>query len=92
MGEDGRGESDAQTAAHLTPERAALATWESARSDRPRAVSITVRGDRAEVVIETEPQHRDWVYCIRDEVGWRLVVWGNGPTADWDDPSHIHWS
>lgn len=91
MGEGEAKGTRANQAAHLTPERAALATWESARSARPRAVSITVRGDRAEVVIETEPQYRDWVYCIRDEVGWRWAVSGNGPTVGWDDPSHIHW-
>lgn len=77
--------------AHLTPERAALASWESARFAHPRAVSITVRGNRAEVVIESEPEYRDWVYCVRDDDGWRWVVTGNGPTVGWDDPTQIHW-
>ena len=91
MGVEGRWETGAREAAHLTPERAALATWESARAAQPRVVSITARGDRAEVVIEAEPDYCDWVYCVRDHDGWRSVVSGNGPTIGWDDPAHIHW-
>jgi hypothetical protein len=91
MGEGGRGDSGADSAVHLTPEQAALSSWEPARSTSPRVVSITARGDRAEVVIETEDEYRDWVYCVRDEAGWRWVVSGNGPTVGWDDPAYIHW-
>ena len=91
MGENGRRNGDGRDAAHLTPEQAALATWETARSARPRVVSITARGDRAEVVIRTEPESRDWVYCVRRDDGWRSAVSGNGPTLGWDDPAHSHW-
>ena len=91
MGEGEERATRAHEVAHLTPERAALATRNSTAGDTARAVSITVRGDRAEVIIETEPASRDWVYCMRDQDGWRPMVSGNGPTVGWDDPGHIDW-
>ena len=78
-------------AGFASPEEAALATW----ADSPRAhawvVAVDIRGDRAEVIIDTEPSYRDYVYCQRRRDGWCEVVSGNGPTVGWDDPSFIQW-
>jgi hypothetical protein len=68
-----------------SPEDAALAGWPPAA--RPRVVSVTVRGDRAEVEIDMMPSYQYWVYCIRRNGRWREVVSGNGPNYSWDDPS-----
>jgi len=55
-------------------------------------VSVDVRGDRAEVVLDTDPSLPYWVYCVRSEDGWHETVTGNGPTVGWDDPNEIQWS
>ena len=75
-----------------TPEAAALATWTPAPAAMPRVVSVDVRGDRAEVVLDTVPSYPDYVYCLRTSDGWRVTVSGNGPCVGWDDPSIIEWS
>jgi hypothetical protein len=74
-----------------SPEAAALANWPAAAE--PRVVSVTFAGDRAEVVIEVDPEYRyrDWVYCIRRDGRWVETVSGNGPTIGWDDPTAIQW-
>ncbi len=76
---------------HESPELAALATFP--RTSKPGVVSVEVHGDRAEVVITTQPPHPDgcWVYCIRRVDGWHETVSGNGPTVGWDDPELIEW-
>jgi hypothetical protein len=74
-----------------SPEDAALATWNSATSARPRVVSVEVRGDRAEVVIDTQPSHPDYVYCVRREGRWFEVVSSNAQTHRWDDPDFLDW-
>jgi hypothetical protein len=74
-----------------TAEEAALAGWSSARSAKPRVVSVDVRGDRAEVVIDTDPSYLDWVYCVRRDGRWFAGVSGNAPTEGWDDPTALDW-
>lgn len=75
-----------------SPEAAALSGWASAMAAHPRVVSVDVQGDRAEVVIDTEPSYLDYVYCVRRGGRWFEVVSGNGPTTGWDDPAAIHWA
>lgn len=72
------------------PEDAALAGWPEAA--RATVVSVEIRGDRAEVVIDTDPEYPYWVYCQRSGNGWRPTVDGNGPCHGWDDPTKIHWN
>jgi hypothetical protein len=74
-----------------TPEVAALLEWAGTQGADPRVRAVTVRGDRAEVVIEVGPSYEDWVYCVRRSDGWHGVVSGNGPTVAWDDPSELQW-
>ncbi len=73
-----------------TPEDAALADWPA--GSRVRVVSLEVRGDRAEVVLDIDPHYPYWVYCIRTEGRWRTTVDGNSPCVGWDDPDEIHWN
>jgi len=54
-------------------------------------VSATVRGDRAEVVMDMTPSYDYWVYCVWRDGRWSEVVSGNGPTEGWDDPEAIAW-
>jgi hypothetical protein len=79
-----------------SPEEAALASWQGTPAANARVRSVTVRGARAEVVVETDQSNRgylDYVYCIQGEAGrWREVVSGNGPTVRWDDPDEYTWS
>jgi hypothetical protein len=74
-----------------SPEQAALASWASAPSAHAHVASIDVRGDRAEVVIDTDPSHPDWFYCVRRNGRWFEVVSSNAPTTGWDDPSILDW-
>ena len=72
------------------PIRLALSGWpETAQA---RVVSVTVVGDRCQVVVNTEPGYTDYFYCQRDADGrWRESVSGNVPCGDWADPSLIVW-
>ena len=72
-----------------TPDEAALANWPP--SAHARVIDVEVGGNRAEVIVDTDPSEPDWVYCVRSEGGWREVVSGNGPTIGWDDPSIFEW-
>ena len=74
-----------------SPEAAALAGWRQAPKAGARVAQVTVRGRRAEVVLDLEPAYRDWVYCVQGEHGWRETVSGNGPTVNWDDPDAYNW-
>jgi hypothetical protein len=71
---------------HDTPEAAASATWASAPSANAQVISVDVRSDSAEVVIDTDPSYRDWVYCKRGSGGWVVVTSGNGRNHAWTDP------
>ena len=79
-----------------SPGGAALASWQGTPAVNARVRSVTVRGARAEVVVETDQSnggYLDYVYCIQGEAGrWREVVSGNGPTVRWDDPDEYTWS
>jgi hypothetical protein len=66
-----------------SPEEAALAGWAGTPGAAARVVDVTVHRDRAEVVIDTQPAHREWVYCVRTDRGWTEVVSGNGPSMGW---------
>jgi hypothetical protein len=66
------------------PEAAALAHWPE--SSHVRVVSVTVRGNRAEVVLDTDPHYPYWVYCERRDGLWCEGSSGNGPWVGWDDP------
>jgi hypothetical protein len=75
-----------------TPQQTALARWEHTPKANARILEITVRGDRAEVVLEVGPGYREWVYCLREGGGWHEVSSGNGPTVGWEDPNTIQWA
>jgi hypothetical protein len=81
----------AQVPGFDSPEAAALATWASTPSAHARVVSVDIRGDRAEVVIDTDPSHPDWVYCVRRDGRWVDVLSGCGPSSGWDDPDILDW-
>ena len=74
-----------------TPEEAALDSWATTSGVEPQVTSVTVRGDRAEVVLNYGEFFDDWVYCTRDEDGWSVRVDGNGPVTAWDNPDEIQW-
>jgi hypothetical protein len=74
-----------------TPEGAALAGWDASGGANPGVVSVDVRGDRAEVVIEVGPSYPDYVYCYRMAGRWHEAVSGNGPSQGWDDPTYLIW-
>lgn len=78
-----------------TPEEAALSSWQETPGAKARVRSVTIRGERAEVIIETDqsdPDYVDFVYCVRGEAGrWQGVVSSNGPTARWDDVDEYDW-
>ena len=69
---------------HETPEAAALDGWPTASQVRVR--SVTVHGDRAEVVVDTDHDWPSWVYCVRTRGRWHEAIAENGPTTEWDDP------
>lgn len=69
---------------HETPEAAALDGWPT--DSQVRVTSVEVRGDRAEVVLNTDPGWPNWVYCIRTKGRWHEAISANGPTTEWDDP------
>lgn len=79
-----------------TPEQAALAGWRETPAANARVRSTTVRGARAEVIVETDQSnvdYLDYVYCVRGPGGrWNEVASGNGPTVRWDDPDEYDWS
>ena len=72
-----------------SPEDAALAGWPA--SAQARILSVDVRGDRAEVVIDTDPSYPYWIYCVKVEGRWHESVTGNGPTDGWDTTNIITW-
>jgi hypothetical protein len=74
-----------------TPEAAALAGWEATSRTTPRVISVDIRGDRAEVLIEEGASHPDYVYCYRVANGWHEATSGNGPSKGWDDPTYLIW-
>lgn len=69
---------------HRTPEEAALAGWPTVSLVGVR--SVTVEGDRAEVVLDCNPSWPNWVYCVRTRGRWHEAISENGPTTRWDDP------
>jgi hypothetical protein len=69
---------------HETPEDAALDGWPAASQVRVR--SVAVQGDRAEVVVGTDPGWPNYVYCVRTRGRWPEAITENGPTVQWDDP------
>lgn len=73
-----------------SPEEAALDGWPEAA--QVKVISVEIRGNRAEVVLDTDPSYPYWVYCQRSDEGWRLTVDGNGPCVGWDDPTTIQWA
>jgi len=66
-----------------TPEAAALATWDACPGAHARVVSVEVRGDEAQVVVDTDPSYPDYVSCFRTNEGWIASSSGNGPTVSW---------
>lgn len=71
------------------PEDAALDGWPAAA--QARVVSVEIHGNRAEVVLDTDPHYPYWIYCQRSDEGWQVTVDGNGPCDGWDDPAKIQW-
>jgi hypothetical protein len=69
---------------HETPEDAALDGWPTASQVRVR--SVAVQGDRAEVVVDTDPGWPNRVYCVRTRDRWHEAITENGPAVQWDDP------
>jgi hypothetical protein len=70
-----------------TPEAAALATWGACPNANARVVSVEVRGDQAQVVVETDPSYPDYVSCLRTDEGWIASASGNGSTVSWGSAS-----
>lgn len=66
-----------------TPEEAALDGWPE--SARVHVVEVTVAGDWAEVVLDTEPSYPYWVYCARRAGRWVECGSANGPNVGWED-------
>jgi hypothetical protein len=73
-----------------SPEEAALAGWP--RAADPRVVFVSVVGRRAEVHLAVNDDYDYWVHCVKGEDGWGVVVDGNGPVAEWDNPSVVDWA
>jgi hypothetical protein len=73
-----------------SPEAPALATWQSTPSARAHVVSVDARHDRADVVIDTDPSHPDWAYCV-DEAADGSSRCREGPSTAWDDPDLLDW-
>jgi hypothetical protein len=69
---------------HETPEAAALAGWP--KDSQVEVASVEVQGDRAEVVLDTDPRWPSWVYCVRTRGRWHEAISANGPTTEWNDP------
>ena len=39
-------------------------------------MSVELRGDRAELVLDTDVGYQYWAYCIKEADAWReVVVW-----------------
>ena len=72
-----------------SPEEVALHGWPAASN--VRVVAVVVRGDRAEVVTDTDPSYQYWTYSIQRNGRWHMTVAGNGPCIGWDDPQKIKW-
>ena len=73
-----------------SPAEAALDGWPEAA--HAEVIAVEIRGDRAEVLLDTDPSYPYWVYCQRAGNGWRLTGDGNGPCVGWDDPTTIQWA
>jgi hypothetical protein len=54
-------------------------------------VSASVVGDRAEVVVNVEPDYPYWIYCVQRGGHSAEDVSGNGPSIGWADPDVIDW-
>jgi hypothetical protein len=76
-------------AATESPEEAALAGWPDASG--VRVVSTSVVENRAEVVLDTDPDYRYWVYCVKRHGRWHESVSGNAATEGWEDPTILDW-
>ena len=72
-----------------SPAAAALAGWPEAANGR--VVAASVIGDRAEVVLDTGPEYRYWVYCVRRDGQWQEIASANAPTEGWHDPNLFDW-
>ena len=72
-----------------TLERLALGDWPPDAD--AHVVSVTISGNRGEVVLLVNGDHGYWVYFLRGDEGWCETVSGNGPTSGWDDPALIRW-
>lgn len=70
--------------AHETPEAAAVEGWPE--GSRVEVASVEVRGDRAEVVLDSDPRWPNRVYCVRTRGRWHEAISANGPISEWDDP------
>jgi hypothetical protein len=68
---------------HMTPEEAALDGWP--KTSPVRVAAVDIRGDRAEVVLDTDPSWPNWVHCVRTRGRWHEAITTNGPTSEWDD-------
>lgn len=77
-------------AGYETPEEVALA--DCPPSSGAHIVSVDIRGDRAQVLLDFDPSYEYWVYCVCVEGRWHEAVSGNAPTPAWDDPNEIDWS
>ena len=75
-----------------SPEGAALSGWASTPGAHARVVSVAIRRDRAEVVIDTDPTYPDYVHCVRRDGRWFEVVSSNASTTGWDNPAALDWN
>jgi hypothetical protein len=80
-----------ESSGFASPEDAAKAGWQRTEGVAVRVLSVEIRGDRAEVVIEVNPSYSDYVYCYRAADRWHEAVSGGGPSDRWDDPTYLIW-
>jgi hypothetical protein len=61
-----------------TPEEAALLGWAAYPEAKARVIRVEIEDENAvRVIIDTEPHHLEYVYCVRGPDGlWREQISG----------------
>jgi hypothetical protein len=62
------------------PTEVVLRDWGRSSNHVPLVCSVSVVGDRAEVVLEVESGYEEWCYLARRDGVWTSVSSGNGAT------------
>lgn len=75
-----------------SPEQVALRGWDGYPAAGAVVTSVTVDGDRAEVLITVADGYPDYVYCVLTDAGWGEILSGNGPVVEWHDHRLYDWN